>query len=158
MMRGPQGYDRKSYSLASGLWCPLEEDVTKQEFKDDADINKILERVLRGEYVPIERGSSGDFSRFPSDFREIAETTRRADLEFRALPSRVRKRFGNDPLQLLEFIQNPENADEARQLGILPKRSGAASGEAPHASPVDGGTPPGGTGGESPPPEGGGGA
>ena len=36
------------------------------------------------------------------------------------IPAIIRKRFDNDPYQFLEFMENPENIEEARQLGLAP--------------------------------------
>lgn len=38
---------------------------------------------------------------------------------FDALPSRVRARFANDPLRLLEFVADKDNLKEAASLGLL---------------------------------------
>jgi len=41
------------------------------------------------------------------------------------LPAKVRDRFGQDPAEFLAFLSNPENADEARRLGILKPQEAA---------------------------------
>ena len=40
---------------------------------------------------------------------------------FDNLPSDVRNRFNNNPAQLLDFVADPENKEEAIELGLLPK-------------------------------------
>lgn len=39
--------------------------------------------------------------------------------QFDSLPSSVRKRFDNDPYQLVRFAENPENEKECIKLGIF---------------------------------------
>lgn len=38
---------------------------------------------------------------------------------FEALPSKVRARFGNDPSQMLEFLGDSRNREEAEKLGLV---------------------------------------
>lgn len=38
---------------------------------------------------------------------------------FAALPSRIRSRFQNDPYQLLRFVENEDNREEAIRLGLI---------------------------------------
>ena len=42
-------------------------------------------------------------------------------LAFIFLPSKIRKKFENDPKVFLDFVCNPENVDELRTMGLLPK-------------------------------------
>ena len=52
------------------------------------------------------------------------------------LPAQMRSRFNNDPAELLKFIKDPANLDEAVKLGILVKK------EAPKGDPVPPPAPP----------------
>ena len=62
----------------------------------------------------------GDFSN-EFDFRQAQETVIRAAEAFASLPSRVRKRFNNDPAELLEFLADEKNREEAVYLGLIEK-------------------------------------
>jgi phage internal scaffolding protein len=42
-----------------------------------------------------------------------------AEDEFMRLPADLRARFENDPAQLIEFLENLENKDEAIKLGLV---------------------------------------
>jgi len=97
---------------------------TKQAFRDECDINLIMKRfkkVMDGDF--LERfngfvgGQFGDFSEV-TDYRSAIEQIREARGVFDALPSIVRKRFGNDPAEFLDFCHNPANLDEMRKLGL----------------------------------------
>jgi len=59
----------------------------------------------------------GDYSNV-GDYQEALNTVLVADQMFGELDSNVRARFGNDPQQLLDFCENPDNQTEAIELGI----------------------------------------
>ena len=42
-----------------------------------------------------------------------------AQENFSELQTHIRKRFGNDPEQFLDFVTNENNKDEATRLGML---------------------------------------
>lgn len=102
---------------------------TKQSFKDECDINKIMKRfkkIMGAEYLNRYQGyvggEFGDFS-MVGDYRSAIEQVNRAKEVFGALPSKVRARFSNDPAEFLDFVQNPANADEMVSLGLATKRA-----------------------------------
>lgn len=97
---------------------------TKQSFKDECDINKIMQRfkkVMGAEYLSkyqnVVGGQFGDFS-MVSDYRSAIEQVNAAKDVFDALPAIVRKRFDNDPAAFLDFVEDPSNLDEMRSLGL----------------------------------------
>lgn len=97
---------------------------TKQAFKDECDVNKIMKRFKRQNNVDfLEKfhgyvgGEFGDFSDV-ADYRAALDQVSHANGVFMALPSIVRKRFGNDPAEFLDFCQNPDNAQELISLGL----------------------------------------
>lgn len=94
---------------------------TKQEFVDDCDINKIVERFTRTGMLPPPRGVQlyGDFSEVGS-YHEAHLAIQHANDTFAELPSHIRTRFHNDPGAFLKFLDNDENLEEARSLGLIP--------------------------------------
>lgn len=48
-------------------------------------------------------------------------TVMKAKDAFMTLPSEVRRRFQNDPAELLEFIEKPENKEQCIKWGIFDK-------------------------------------
>lgn len=102
--------------------------LTKQAFKDECDINKIVERhSAQGtldEYLGItmqqRQGQFLDLSE-SVDFQTAHQIVQQAQEAFQTLPALVRERFRNDPGQLLAFMQDPKNADEAVALGLATK-------------------------------------
>jgi len=94
---------------------------TKQSFKDQVDINKIVARYLKTGLLSNVNNSPqmyGDFSNVP-DLRTALNTVARAKSVFMALPAKVRERFQNDPVKMVEFISDPKNKDEGIALGMF---------------------------------------
>lgn len=93
---------------------------TKQSFKAECDINNILSKFQRTgllEFVNERTPQYGDVSSI--DFQESMEQVRQANEMFADLPSSVRKRFHNDPTELLSFLDDPANRQEGVVLGLL---------------------------------------
>lgn len=99
------------------------ESKTQQQFKDEVDINRIMKKYQQG--IPITHiartpGFYGDFTKI-TDFNSAMSAISNAEHSFMQLPSSLRKRFGNDPAQLLEFLSDSKNLDEAVKLGLMTK-------------------------------------
>lgn len=94
--------------------------LTQQQFAEDADINVMMTRFGITGHMPqsLRMPSYGDFTGV-SDFRTAMDVVTRAQNEFMTLPPDIRARFGNDPHQLISFLEDPKNADDARKLGLL---------------------------------------
>lgn len=95
--------------------------LTKQSFTDDCDINNILKRYETTGV--IEHGSSvepryGDFSGY-DDYHSACMRVIEAQDNFMALPAKVRARFQNDPGLFLDFVMDPGNVDELREMGLM---------------------------------------
>ena len=102
--------------------CSKDVKITQQNEKDDADINIIVERAKKGAIPPVGRNVApmyGDFTEVPSDLREVLVMARRAEDLFMTLDALVRRRFNNDPAEMLDFIADPKNFDEGVKLGML---------------------------------------
>lgn len=93
---------------------------TKQEFKEECDINNIMRKYLHTGQVDH---LSTRVARFEDvtgiDFQSAQNMIVEAKELFLELPSDVRSRFGNDPSRLLDFVHDPRNAQEAVKLGFL---------------------------------------
>lgn len=102
--------------------CSKDKPLTQQSAKDECDINVIVERAKRGADIPNLNPAPpryGDFTEVPTDLRECLNVVRRADELFMSLDARVRARFENDPAQMLDFLNNEANRDEAVELGLV---------------------------------------
>lgn len=106
---------------------------TDQSMADACDINKIMSKYERTGEIPHQSnvvGSYGDFSDIP-DLLTARLQIEQADKAFMALPAYIRKRMDNSPQVLLDFIADPSNDEEARELGILPPLERPANSQNP---------------------------
>lgn len=96
---------------------------TKQSFKDQSDINKILVKAQRtGTLTHLAKyeGLYGDFAGF--NYTEAVEQASLAQTMFNELPSEVRNEFRNDPQRFIDFVTDPANSgDLAAKLPALAK-------------------------------------
>lgn len=117
--------------------------MTKQSFEKECDINEIVKRFERSglvTHLADKVGFYGDVASVP-DYQSSLNIVARAGEYFAALPASIRERFGNDPGQLVEFLNDPGNKAEAIELGILEKEKapGEPAGSVPPVvAPVDG--------------------
>lgn len=110
--------DKKEGDLAA-LEC-LDESLTQQHFTKDADINEIVQRFgLTGiPAFPLDPQAFRDTTADP-DLRQILDQNIEARNYFNALPHKLRQRFHYSMGELWEFVNDPENAEEALRLGLL---------------------------------------
>jgi len=101
-----------------------QETPTQQQFLKDADINNIVARakktgVLGTGVAGNRKPMFGDFSSY--DFMAIQNKI--ADIEglFMDLPPKLRSRFKNDPYNVVRFVEDPENHEQAVKWGLIPK-------------------------------------
>lgn len=96
--------------------------LTKQEYKQETDINFIINRFKQtGELPPVTRPPLyADVSNIP-DFHAMHEKVRLAQESFNALPADLRAKFHNDPHEMLEWAKDPKNYENAVNTGILQK-------------------------------------
>ncbi len=94
---------------------------TKASFAKRCDINDIIRRYRKTGQLDQVSKSAPVFADLTGvgDFRAMVHKSRLATEAFEKLPSSVRKRFANDPASLVEFMQDPENRDEAEKLGLI---------------------------------------
>lgn len=119
LLKQPYNYDTNMESDASGLLC-LDESLTQQHQKDDADINVILKRFGITGQMPqgLRMPSYGDFTGVQS-YQEALNMVMEADSEFMRLPAEMRARFDNDAGKLLDFLADENNKAEAEKLGLV---------------------------------------
>lgn len=104
------------------LDCSCDEPITEQSHRDGCDINNMLkkyssEAISDGmpqydpkiQYVP------------EADFQESMNIVIKGQSAFKRLPAKLRSRFNNDPVEFLEFVNNPDSADEMISLGLAKK-------------------------------------
>lgn len=64
----------------------------------------------------------GDFSDV-DDYHTMMNKIISAQEAFQELPVNIKKRFDQDPGKLIDFLNNPENREEAERLGLVNKKT-----------------------------------
>lgn len=100
-------------------FATIGDSLTKQSFKRECDVNVIL-----GNYsqtgLPETGNNFGNFGFVDSlDYQDCMQKVIEAQAMFNGLPSKIRKRFNNDPSELMSFIADSSNRAEAEKLGLL---------------------------------------
>lgn len=111
------------------------DDQAKQEFRTECDVNVILARYEEPRpwrNAPVLQ--YGDFASAP-DFLGAQLLVKAAEEQFNALPGRVRDRFNHSALEMLRFLGDKANLEEAVKLGLCnPPPPPAPTPEPPKAS------------------------
>ncbi len=121
-LRTPYNYDVDQVSNETGLRCD-DASLTQQQFKEESDINTIVDRFLKSGVLPT-AASMPQYVDYEGvfDFQSAMNVVKAADDNFMRLDAKVRARFNNSPQAFLEFFANPDNAEEAVRLGLaIPK-------------------------------------
>lgn len=118
-VRSAFNYDMDAVSRDTGQ---VNDEPTKaqQQFRDEVDINTIVERFgLTGTMPEDFRAPEyGDFSEV-SDYHSAQNAVIAAQEAFMSMPPGMRARFDNNPQLLMEFLSDRGNLDEARALGLV---------------------------------------
>lgn len=117
-VRSPYNYDRDAASVASGLLL-TEPSVTQQSFKEECDINVLMDRFgVTGEMpAVIKTPLQGDFTAV-TDFQSALNLIRESQEAFMTVPAKVRDMFANDPGRFLDFVSNPANIPRMVEMGL----------------------------------------
>lgn len=113
------------------------ESLTEQHHADACDINKIVERFDRTGTFSNYNAAEAKFGDFSSgeDFAGIQNRVASAEQNFMELPAHVRKYFNNDVSELIDFLQDESNMDEAVRLGLFESNAEFVDEKAPQARP-----------------------
>lgn len=119
IVRSMFNYDVDAVSVETGLAC-ADPSLAQQQFRDECDINVILERFNATGQLPVVplNPEFGDFSGV-YDYQSALNAVIAAEQSFDSLPARVRERFANDPAAFVDFCLDESNREEMRQLGLL---------------------------------------
>lgn len=101
----------------------LEPSVTDQQYKDQCDINFIVNQyVKQGIPIPQQQVSYADLTNV-SDYDEALMTVAQYKSAFESLPAVERERFHGDVREYLEFITNPGNLKESYEKNYIDPNS-----------------------------------
>lgn len=108
--------------------CFTQMSKTQQQFKDEADINHLVDNFTRtGSFYDMRtlmrakprQPVFADFTQLP-DFEEGQNLIARGSEAFQSLPVKLRERFNNSVELLLAFLRDSKNEKEAVELGLIP--------------------------------------
>ena len=94
---------------------------TQQQFRDKVNVNSIMAKYRKTgliEHVRTNPGIYSDLTELP-DYMTAMQTVINANRTFETIPANIRLRFQNDPAQLISFLSDPSNNDEALKLGLI---------------------------------------
>lgn len=114
------GIDCTGYYDVDGAWVDTPT-LTKQSSKDECDINYMMARYqATGQFDNVNPAPPqwGDVSDVVS-YQDAQNLILKSQADFAALDAKTRARFGNDPAELLRFLGNDANYDEAVKLGLV---------------------------------------
>lgn len=108
-----------------------QESKTQQHHKDACDINNIIRKYKQtGELTHLARqqGVYADISSVGS-YQDSMDQVLKVQDAFMTLSAKTRLRFGNNPQELIEFLKDPNNREEAAYLGLIEKPKPSTSDE-----------------------------
>lgn len=111
--------------------------MTSQSEAPNCDLNVLVRRFGVGPLLrPVSPEAFGVYDA-DLDLQSALQTVSDAEAAFMSLPAAVRKRFNNDPLELLASLHDESKREELEELGILkerPKKPTAPSDAPPPAA------------------------
>jgi len=125
-----------------------EQGKTRQELKDEVNINSIMARVRARQPIDMKPPGSGRFGDFsnPIDYTTQAEAIADANERFMELPAAVRAAVRNDPARLLAALGDADQTAALIELGLpaelrdaapAASQAGASGAPAPPPAPPD---------------------
>jgi len=134
-LRTAYNYDMNEASDASALTCN-DDSLAVQSAREECDINTIVRRFgVTGELPDnLQMPQSIDVTGAP-DFHAAMGIVRSAEEQFLRVPAEIRARFSNNPANLVSFLDDASNRDEAVKLGFIVPSPAPAPAPAPAPSP-----------------------
>jgi len=133
-IRNAFNYDRDAVSRETGTACDPATGRTQQQFKEECDIRTIVKRFGLTGKVPVgfRMPESGDFTG-AGDFHASMNYISAAKQEFLKVPQEIRRRFDEDPMRFVAWLEDPASREEATKLGFFKEPDVPRAPEAPKA-------------------------
>lgn len=132
-------YKRSNNTIGIKYFC-LDQSRALQSQHDETNINHIVKKYSNREifnnFVFDENGDNiidvSEITDYHSALNQIAQ----AQEQFEALPVRIRKFFGHDPVKMVEYCSDPSNLEGMQKLGLANPPLPEPKDEAPLAKPA----------------------
>lgn len=113
-------YEPGDSSAIDALDCSNDPGATKQEFREECDINTIMAQYTVTGVVPanVAAAQYGDFAEAPDYFR-AQNILREAEAQFMSLPSAIRDEYKNNAGLFLEALHDEKNMSKFQEYGLL---------------------------------------
>lgn len=101
-------------------FATIGESMTQQQFAKECNINEIMAKYRKTgmiTHINKHQGNFGDFSNV-GEYKDALEKVMRAQESFDSIPAELRSKFGNDPAELIEFLSDPKNNEDAYKFGL----------------------------------------
>lgn len=101
--------------------------LTVQDEKDETDINYIVNKYADGQkgIMTLDLGDSSQYAylqfgdaTLPGDYSTALELVSGVREEFYSLPAKVRAKFGHDPMNFIDQLNNPATLEYLQQQGL----------------------------------------
>ena len=101
--------------------------LTVQDEKDEADINYIVNKYADGQkgIATLDLGDSSQYAylqfgdaTLPGDYSTALELVSGVREEFYSLPAKVRAKFGHDPMNFINQLNDPETLEYLQREGL----------------------------------------
>ena len=101
--------------------------LTVQDEKDETDINYIVNKYADGQkgIATLDLGDSSQYAflqfgdaTLPGDYSTALELVSGVREEFYSLPAKVRAKFGHDPMNFIDQLNNPETLEYLQREGL----------------------------------------
>jgi hypothetical protein len=99
---------------------------TKQSFKDQCDVNKLMARYVRTGTIAQVMSATPRYEDFSNvdDYKTAMDMLRETERNFNQLSPEIRDEFDNNPQELLELVEAVDRGSEeaiafARELGLV---------------------------------------
>ena len=111
---------RTAYSPPFDVSTSFSASLTEQSHLESTDINKIFHASKHSPelLIPEIPPTFGDFSNV-ADFTEMQNRVADAISGFEALPAETRAFFEHKPANLVEFMNDPANVQDAIDMGLI---------------------------------------
>lgn len=105
--------------------------LTVQDEKDETDINYIVNKYADGQkgIATLDLGDSSQYAflqfgdaTLPGDYSTALELVSGVREEFYSLPAYVRAKFGHDPMNFINQLNNPETLEYLQREGLYGSR------------------------------------
>lgn len=98
---------------------PTGPSMTAQEFKKECDINNIMKKYSKTGAIShlAKHGANYGIANSVS-FHDAMNLVSTATSMFEELPANIKDKFRHDPGAFFDFVNDPNNLDEARELGL----------------------------------------